>query len=141
MRAITLRGALAGAVVLLGGLAAADEPVLPAPRPLVREIVGPVGFTRPDPYAVWQYYAVDRQGRFRPLVLPSYDVYRYAANGEPYPGAQSHPKYFTPMMGNPATFAGPTPSRPLMFMDAVPFVAPAPAPAVTGWERMPYAEK
>jgi hypothetical protein len=67
--------------------------------------VGPVGFVQPDPYAVWQNYGVDRFGRFRPLVAPSYDGLRYVSNGEPYPWWPSHPQYVTPRMGNPATFA------------------------------------
>lgn len=137
MTGAALRSALAGAVVMLGGPASAGEPVLPSPRPLAAEVVGPVGFVRPDPYAVWQNYGVDRSGRFRPLVAPSYDGLRYVYNGEPYPWWQGHPGNVTPMIGNAATFAG-APWRPPLVMPPAPLL---PAPTLTGWERMPYAEK
>jgi hypothetical protein len=122
---------------MLGGAAWAGDPVLPSPRPLVMDVVGPVSYVRPDPYAVWQNYGVDRQGRFRPLVAPSYDGYRYVATGDPYPWWPSHPRYFTPQMGNPATFGGPQAAA--VYLPAPP-VAAAPTPP-TGWERMPYAEE
>ncbi len=138
MTGAALRGALAGAVVMLGTVARAGEPVLPSPRPLVAEVVGPISYERPNPYAVWQNYAVDRRGHWRPLVVPSYDGPRYVATGDPYPWWQNHPGYFDPVVANAATFGGPR---------AAPVVVPAPAaPIVTstpaqGWERMPYAEK
>src|SRR5689334_969437 len=103
MAGTVLRGAVAGAVLMFGGVAWADDPALPAPRPLVTEVVGPIGYVRPNPYDVWQNYGVDRQGRFRPLVAPYYGEFRYVATGEPYPWWPNHPRYFTPMMGNPAT--------------------------------------
>jgi hypothetical protein len=139
MTRVALRGALAGAVVMLGGLASAGEPLLPSPRPLVAEVVGPVGFVRPDPYAAWQNYGVDRSGRFRPLVAPSYGGLRYVYNGEPYPWWPNYPGSVTPTVANAATFAGAPAQPPLLVLPPAPAVLPAPSP--TGWERMPYAEK
>jgi hypothetical protein len=134
MAGAAIRGALAGAVVLLGATAGADEPVLPPPRPVVREVPMPISFVRPDPYAVWQNYGVDRMGRFRPLVVPTYDGLRYAATGEPYPWLQNYPGNVKPMIANAATFDAPKPA-PLVIV--MPAPAPVPAPS---WERMPYAE-
>jgi hypothetical protein len=97
----------------------------------------PLGFERPDPYAVWRNYAVDRQGKFRPLVVPSFDGLRYVETWEPYPWAAEHPRIVRPMVANGATFDGPRMS-PLVVVEMPLEAAPAPA---TGWERMPYAEK
>jgi hypothetical protein len=133
MIGMTLRAALAGAVVMMGTAAWADEPVLPSPRPLATEVVRPLSFIRPNPYAVWQNYAVDRTGHWRPLVVPSYDGPRYFATGEPYPWWKEHPRYFESIIANPATFGGPQ-GRPIIMPAVV-----IPAPAQT-WARMPYAE-
>jgi hypothetical protein len=133
MTGAALRGVLAGAVVLLAGTAVAGEPVLPAPRPAWTPVMWPLGFERPDPYAVWQNYAVDRRGRFRPLVSTSYGGPHYVATGEPYPWMAEHPLAVRPQVSSAATFAGP-PEPPLVI------VGPPPVPA-QGWERMPYAEK
>jgi hypothetical protein len=85
------------AALLLLGLAfagtaeAADPPkegTLPAPKPLP-EIPG-YGQLRINRYAVWQYYDVDRFGRFRPVVVNSpYGAY-YLFNGERFPWATVH---------------------------------------------------
>ena len=103
--------------------------MLPAPRPLATEIVGPVSFVRPNPYAVWQNYAVDRSGHWRPLVVPSYDGPRYLATGDPYPWWKEHPRNFESVIANPATFGGP---------QARPILIPAP---VSMSARMPYADE
>jgi hypothetical protein len=126
---MAFRVALAGAVVIIGAAARADDPVLPSPRPLAAQVVGPVSFVRPDPYAVWQNYAVDRRGYWRPLVVPSFDGPRYLATGDPYPWWKEHPRYFDQVYANAANFGGP---------QGRPVVMPAPA---SGWERMPYAEE
>jgi len=133
MTGTRFRGALAGAVLLGGGVVWAADPALPPPRPLIPQIVWPLGFTRPDPYAVWQNYAVDRQGKFRPLVAPFDDGLRYVATGEPYPWWQNHPRYFMPVIANAATFGQPALWSPLLLEET--------PPPATGWERMPYAEK
>jgi hypothetical protein len=125
-----IRAALATAVVGICGMAPAQEPVLPSPRPLRTEVVGPISYIRPDPMAVWQNYAVDRQGHWRPRVAPIYGKFRYVGTGEPYPWWPSHPGWVTPMAGNPATFDGPGPA-PLVWL------AP---PPVQRWAPMPYAE-
>jgi hypothetical protein len=136
MAGVALRGALAGAVVMLGGVACAADPVLPAPRPIVTEVAPPIRYIRPDPYAVWQNYGVDRTGRFRPLVVPFPDgEFRYMETGEPFPWWPNYSSRMRPMMGNPATFGGPAPALPLMIVEPAPVIKPA-----TGWERMPYAE-
>ncbi|HKI35347.1 MAG TPA: hypothetical protein VKA46_26045 [Gemmataceae bacterium] len=133
MAGAAVRGALAGAVVMLGGMTSAGEPL---PPPMM-DMRGPIGFVRPDPYAVWQDYGVDRRGRFRPLVAPSYDGLRYVGTGEPYPWWQNHPGWITPMVANPAAFGGPAPPA-LMMMGPPPVILPPPA---ADWARMPYAEK
>src|SRR5690242_9847971 len=95
MARAAIRAALAGAVVFVGGVAPAQEPVLPSPRPVMAELVGPF-----------------------------YGEFRYAASGEPYPWWQNHPGWVTPMAGNPATFGGPSPA-PLVVVVPAPAVAPA----------------
>jgi hypothetical protein len=131
MAGVALRGVLVGAAVLLAGAASAGEPVLPSPRPVVTPMVWPLGFERPDPYAVWQNYAVDRRGRFRPLVSTSYGGPHYVATGEPYPWMAEHPLSVRPQVSSAATFAGPA-EPPLVIVETAP---------TRGWERMPYAEE
>jgi hypothetical protein len=70
-------------------VAAADEPeLLPPPRALSEpapEILLPLppAAYRPDPRAVWQAYAVDSRGYFRPAIgLEPFPHYR--ATGMPY---------------------------------------------------------
>jgi hypothetical protein len=146
MSRVVMGGVLAGVVVMLGGMASADEPPpMPLPPGPPPGMIGPIGgFVRPDPYAVWQNYGVDRRGHWRPLVLPYDDGLRYAATGEPYPFWQNHPRWITPMVANPATFGGPPthmmmgpPPAPLM-MGPPPVMMPPPAES---GGRMPYAEK
>jgi len=127
MRWAAFRG-IVGVVVLWGAAARADEPVLPPPRAVPTEIRLPISYIRPNPYDVWQYYDVDRTGRFRPVVAPSYGGVRYLATGEPYPFWQNHPQWIKPQAGNPATFGGP--SEPPLFIQ--PF---------RSWDRMPYADE
>jgi hypothetical protein len=127
-----IRAAVAAIVVVAGGVAVAADPVLPAPRPAPTMVMWPLGFEQPDPYAVWRTLAVDRQGRFKPLVVPSFDGPRYVATWEPYPWAAEHQRNVRPMVANAATFDQPRP----IIVEIMPEAAPA-----TGWERMPYAEK
>ena len=125
------RTVLVATMVMLGGVAAAGEPVLPAPRPVAAPVVWPLGFERADPYAAWQYYGVDRQGKWRPLVSRSYGEPRYVATGEPFPWAAEHPRYVRSQVSSQATFDQPA-APPLVIVETIP---------TTGWERMPYAEK
>jgi hypothetical protein len=63
----------------------ADAP-LPMPTPVVAPPLGgvPVGFYRPSRLDVWQYYAVDRAGNFRPRVALRPEGSFYLLNGAPY---------------------------------------------------------
>jgi hypothetical protein len=61
------------------------EPTLPMPA-AVPTIVGPVSFVRPNRLDVWQFYAVDRSGRWRPRVALTGDGAYYMYNGMRYPG-------------------------------------------------------
>src|SRR5262249_9868097 len=84
-------------IVWLGTVVrAADTPSgepLPAPRPVVVEVPEPppvvfpprLPYERINRYEVWQYYAVDRQGRFRPRVIYGPHGSYYLYNGAPYP--------------------------------------------------------
>jgi hypothetical protein len=83
---------LAGA--LIGGSAAADEP-LPPPR--VAEPIPVVVIPyRVSNYEVWQHLAVDRQGFFRPRVVLTPHGAFYSYNGQPYPWVTSEPRRFMP---------------------------------------------
>jgi hypothetical protein len=46
---------------------------------------------RTDRYAVWQFYDIDRFGRFRPLVVAGPHGAYYLANGMPFPWVSTHP--------------------------------------------------
>jgi hypothetical protein len=80
---------------LAGSASAADPPkedTLPPPKQ-VNPVPGQ-GQLRVDRYAVWQYYGVDRFGRFRPVVVNSpYGAY-YLINGQCYPWTTTHPLEF-----------------------------------------------
>ncbi len=78
----------------------APMPVLMVPcDPLLPPYVGPNGLIQPrrSAYEVWQYYAPDRRGFFRPVVdyTATYGGY-YRYNGAPYPWANEHSLYFMP---------------------------------------------
>ena len=62
-------------------------PELPPPPPYL----GGAPIIRIDRYAIWQNYAVDHQGYFRPRVVATpYGAY-YFVNGQPYPWLYVHP--------------------------------------------------
>lgn len=107
-------GALA-VVLLFAGRALGDEPEpepAPAPRPVAPETLpAPRSLAVPDvaphalpfpPYQrinrwdVWQNYAVDRYGMWKPLVVysPSGAYYRY--NHQPFPWAITHSMEWMP---------------------------------------------
>ncbi len=46
--------------------------------------VTPPSFPRPNRYEVWQYYGVDRYGRFRRLVIAAPQGAYYLLDGQPY---------------------------------------------------------
>jgi hypothetical protein len=84
----------------------ADEPtepeMLPPPREseprkvLPERPYWPPPYFRTSRYEVWQYYGVDRLGRFRPRVVYSpYGSY-YLYNGQPYPWMTTHARDFMP---------------------------------------------
>jgi hypothetical protein len=62
----------------------AFESPVPLP-PGVTVVVVPGGFYRPDPYDVWQGYAVNNRGRFRPRIIYDNGHTYYAADGRPFP--------------------------------------------------------
>lgn len=53
-------------------------------------------FYRASRYEVWQYYGVDRFGRFRPRVILSPHGAYYLYNGQPYPWVTTHEADFLP---------------------------------------------
>lgn len=99
---LVVAAGLMGAPVVRGG-----DP-LPPPRsvPVVvwpAPVYTPPIYHRASAYDVWQYYAVDRQGQWRARVVsePGERTY-YLYNGQPYPWASVHPRYFTPtVQGTP----------------------------------------
>src|SRR5262245_21457904 len=87
----------------LAGVITADEPkleTLPAPRPAVVVPVYPV-FIQRNPRDVWNYYAVDRQGGFRPRIIyePGYGPYR-AVVGTPFPSLSTDARSVRPVIQN-----------------------------------------
>jgi hypothetical protein len=82
------------ALFLLVDAGRAADPAKPETLPKPREIkvpVIPMGSMRTNRYDVWQYYEVDRFGRFRPVVIQSpYGAY-YKFNGQFYPWASTQP--------------------------------------------------
>jgi hypothetical protein len=87
--------ALLSAWLLVAAPGQAQLPELPAPRPLPDPgLVLPQGPIAPPPlayprvssYAVWQYYAPDSWGVWRPrVILPPGGHAYYLYNGKPYP--------------------------------------------------------
>ena len=75
----------------------ADAP-LPMPTPVAMTPFGgvPVGFYRPSRLDVWQYYAVDRSGHFRPRVAFGLGEPFYLYNGAAYPYLPVQPRTFMP---------------------------------------------
>jgi hypothetical protein len=57
-------------------------------------------YFRTSRYDVWQYYAVDRFGHFRPRVIYSPYGSFYLYNGEPYPWVSNHPLEFMPYVSD-----------------------------------------
>jgi hypothetical protein len=79
-------------------------PVMGQPFPVLPPSVllppPPGVYTRRSDYEVWQNLAVDRYGRFRPVVImaPYGDYYRY--NGKPFPFRILEPRAVMPYVVN-----------------------------------------
>jgi hypothetical protein len=74
--------------------------LIPAPRPLAPDVTLPYILPNLPPAVgtreVWQYYAVDRSGRFLPrVILAPYGSY-YLHNGQPYPWTTTRPTLHMP---------------------------------------------
>jgi hypothetical protein len=92
------------AILLAGfcvGLSSAGEP-LPEPRPESPPLpfVEISGWGRVNRYAIWQNYAVDRYGYFRPRVIYTTEGAFYYYDGRPYPYLITHPLDFMPHASN-----------------------------------------
>jgi|SRR6516164_1148678 hypothetical protein len=74
--------------------------VLPAPKQYVAEPQKPalelLPYERINRYDIWQYYAVDRKGTWRPRVLYSPYGAFYLYNGASYPYTPIRPLNFMP---------------------------------------------
>ena len=63
-------------------------------------------YYRVSAYAVWDYYAVDRRGSFRPRIIDTpYGAFR-AFDGKPYPWVTTNARYLMPY-----AWDGPYPSK------------------------------
>lgn len=83
----------------------AAEPILPGPLPepiLPGPLPNPMYF-RTSHYAIWQFYGVDRQGRFRPRVIWGPHGAYYLDNGQPFPWVTTHPLEVLPYVTQPAS--------------------------------------
>jgi len=86
-----------------------------APAPVGDEGIGSVppasvDFVRPNPYDVWQIYAPNQYGEFRPRVVPSPDGMRYLYDGQPYPWWPEYPRNWAGFISQPANFSPALPS-------------------------------
>src|SRR5262245_10481755 len=96
----TLRNSLVMVSVLAGSLAWSAEPTpeekLPAPRVVPDLILPNPMYYRQSHYDVWQMYAPDQVGYFRPRVIYSPSGAYWAYNGAPYPYTVTSPGSFMP---------------------------------------------
>jgi hypothetical protein len=98
--------AAAALVFLVCGMQAQEPPrveLLPRPNRSDAEISARDQFWfhdayyRRSRYEVWDYYAVDRSGRFRPRVAyQPYNSSFYLVNGEAFPWLSVYPQEFMP---------------------------------------------
>ncbi len=95
----TVRTLLAVVFFLTVGSLVADEP-LPPPRKEPVEIKpAPVivyPHVRVSAYAVWDHYAVDRNGFFRPRVIDTPYGAFYSYTGKPYPWTTTNSRNYMP---------------------------------------------
>ncbi len=72
---------------------------MPAPRPIdTPDLIVGGPLPRPDTREVWQYYGVNRFGRFVPRVVVTPGAAYFYRNGEPYPWVQNHPGRVMPVV-------------------------------------------
>lgn len=106
------RATLAGGAILLYALlpvawlprvlgAKNESETLPSPHHALSDSGVPAdglfpGYYRTSRYDVWQFYGVDRQGKFRPRVILSPSGAYYLYNGAPYPFWPMHQLDFMP---------------------------------------------
>ena len=88
---------------LVRGAYGQEPEPLPPPKSVPEALMLPApfspfpGYYRRSRYDVWQYYAVDRSGHFRPrVILAPYGAAYYAETGQPYPWVITHPLDFMP---------------------------------------------
>ncbi len=84
MRGSLIRAALGAAAVVLAVSARADTVSTTAEPPKAASPAPPGPFLRASQYDVWQFYAVDRFGGFRPRVVYSPFGSYYLYNGRAY---------------------------------------------------------
>jgi hypothetical protein len=118
---------VAGLIVLTGIVSVPNvgrADTLPAPRPVpgVPPVPGvvvapvmpaPPVYYRRSAYEVWQYYGIDQQGYFKPLVIYLPGNHAFGAySGKPFPWASAYPQEFTRgVLGTPYR-SNPTPYFP-----------------------------
>jgi hypothetical protein len=99
-----MSGLVCSGALLMALSVGADPVVGPPTLPPPREQAAPlgslppgIGFYRPNPYDVWQPYAPDRSGHWRPrVILVPGDMAFRMIDGKPYPYAYAYPNYFMP---------------------------------------------
>lgn len=99
-----------------------------------------VEIVRPNPYDVWQFYAVDNYGRFRPRVAEYPDGLRYVYNGQPFPWAMNYPHHVARGPVPQAANFEATPSEPVITVRGFTPLGPS-TPVPTAWEKMPHVKE
>jgi hypothetical protein len=93
------------------------------------------GFIRASQYAIWDHYAVDRYGAFRPRVADTPFGAFYTFDGRPYPWVTTNSLNVLPSISNRAQMS-PSPS----ITPWVPLTTSHIVPAPTTTLVMPYAK-
>ncbi|MCI0638545.1 MAG: hypothetical protein L0Y72_16495 [Gemmataceae bacterium] len=73
--------------------------LLPPPRPIMEQLMPyylPNSLPNPATREIWQYFAVDRSGRFRPRVVYSDLGSFYLYGGREFPWTTTQPQLFMP---------------------------------------------
>ncbi len=105
-------GLIAGLALAWSTRLVADEPPAPEQLPQPKEIAPEVivseepmfnpAYVRTSRYAIWQFYAVNRFGRFRPRVVMGPNGAYYLFNGQPFPWVSTHLDEVTLTIANEA---------------------------------------